>query len=34
MVASQKNGQKISITPRACNSAHDKASAFTAEIAA
>ncbi|MFA7351750.1 MAG: Rrf2 family transcriptional regulator [Methylotenera sp.] len=34
MVASQASGQKISITPRACNSANDKASAFTAEIAA
>ncbi|MDO9280978.1 MAG: Rrf2 family transcriptional regulator [Methylotenera sp.] len=34
MVASQTSGQKISITPRACNSANDKTSAFTAEIAA
>lgn len=34
MVASQTSGQKISITPRACNSTNDKASAFTAEVAA
>ncbi|MDO9365088.1 MAG: Rrf2 family transcriptional regulator [Methylotenera sp.] len=34
MVASQKNDQKISITPRACNGVHDKASALNAEIAA
>lgn len=33
MVTSQTSGQKISITPRACNSDNDKTSAFTAEIA-